>query len=658
VLALTAALRRDGRIAEAEALLASSVGGGSGDLWFRWGIQLSTLARYDEAISAYDEAVRRGPGPGSPWSRGSLLRSEALLFRGLAHRQAGRTGEAEADLRRAMAAAPQDPRIHYSLGRLAVQSGEDGAAWDHFTTALTVEPAYVPAHLGLALLREQHGRPAEAVAHYQAAMRLDPSSRTARVRLAAVLLAAGRRDEAEMLLGPEAEESHWGSMAAFHYGLTRLRANDPARALEVWERLRGGGAGERSRGGELREWTALAHDREARNLLAADPTAARLQWQLALVDAPDVEGRRTALREASLREAAWLVLTGRDLPDSRNRAAASLDIAESLPGPDDGGLRQDRLRAILGLVGGATNGIDKLLDASERPRDRGHLATAALLAGRAEQAAALLAEPDPESGGDPAVARLRALVAEDAGNWSDAVVWHQRFLTNEVRAVSGGPGGTGVPREPEPAPDTEANTLILDLHAIVRAQPSGALHDVGMVGTAHGAHTSPCTAAVGVACTELANGACGGCGREGCLTHLYRPVETSSFRCERCAGAALQAVLYAARRAGIPDRAERTLTSWADALDGTPTARIISRQLALLRAEAGDLDGALARLPAEDVDDRVGLLIRRAGDAIDRGDPYGAIGDLRQVLRLQPGQPQAVAVLEKLAEHEATDTSR
>ncbi len=82
MLARAALLRDTDRAAEAEALLAATAPGGSGELWFRWGAQLYTLHRDEPAVTAFDEALRRGPGEPSPWGRGPALRTDTLLFRG------------------------------------------------------------------------------------------------------------------------------------------------------------------------------------------------------------------------------------------------------------------------------------------------------------------------------------------------------------------------------------------------------------------------------------------------------------------------------------------------------------------------------------------------------------------------------------------------
>ena len=674
VLALTAVLRQEGRVAEAETTLASAAPHGSGDVWFRWGIQLSTLQRYSKAVSVFDETLRRAPGAPSPWSAGPTLYAETLLFRGLARQQLGKSRLAGNDLRAASQAAPRDPRIHYSLGRLAVELGADDEARKHFTTALTVRSSFAVARLGLALLQERAGRPAEAVADYQAALRLDPTSRPARVRLGAVVLAAGRREEAEALLLPEMTESHWGAIATFHYGLARLRANDPNGALETWQRLSGSDIG---------PWTAVARDRMARSRLAADPVGARRLWQRAAADAPDIGGYRIALREAALREAAQLVLTGRDRPADRDAARAALAIAAAAAEPDAGpdapndpatGIRAGRLRAVLDLLVGSTKDAAGLLDPAASLLDRCHLAAAALTTGRAEQAEqaeqaqALLStvhenpvdqdstgqvptDQDPDC--DPALARLRALLAERAADWPEALRWHQRSLDNAVPA-HGPPPGTADAAAEDPdddAVDMNAQTVAIDIRVLIQtaARTAGPSAD----GARQPHSRSRCSTVIGEPCPESAIADCGACGREGCATHLYHPSGATTFRCARCAGPALLGVLECARRAGTPDPAERILTSWAEALRDSPLGTPIRRGLAMLRAEAGDLGGALAGLPVEAVRERVAILIRRAAAAIGRDEPFRAIDDLREAIRLEPGQPQAAAALEALAEHEA-----
>ncbi|MGW7443971.1 hypothetical protein [Kitasatospora sp. NPDC054795] len=593
VLARAALLSATDRADEAEALLAAAAPTGSGELWFRWGAQLYTLHRDRPAVTAFDEALRRGPGEPSPWGRGPALRTDSLLFRGLARQRLSATEEAWADLAAAAGESPTDPRPRYALGRLALLLGADEPAREQFTAALTVRPDFAPARFGLALVHERAERPAEAAADYRAGLGGAPDWRPARVRLGAALLAAGQAEQAEPILRAEADTepgSRWTAVAAFHHGLARARADDPAGALAGWESLDDEDLGPRR---------ALARDRLARTRLATDPTAARELWQQATAEHPAAPGYRAALREAALREAAHLLVTGRDHAEPRARAAAALALADTLPGAL--GHRQARLRAALALAEGTPEPVATLLDAGSGLRDRYHLAAVALLAGRPARTIALLGPPDPA--GDPATARLRAQLAERAGNWAAALDWYRYFL------ASGTAAGT--------------------------------------------APTGDCAL-----CDRPAAGACGGCGREACTDHQHTPEAAGSARCVRCAAPALRAVLDCARRAGTPEEAEPVLARWAEALGEGAAAAPVRLDLALLRAELGRLDEALAGLPADAGTARAAVLVRRAGAALAAGRLGPAAVDLRQALRIAPGdelpgRERAAGALVLLAEHEA-----
>ncbi|MEU4119592.1 hypothetical protein AB0F71_34485 [Kitasatospora sp. NPDC028055] len=595
VLARAALLNATGRTEQAEPLLAATAPGGSAELWFRWGAQLFTAHRDEPAVAAFDEALRRGPGDPGPWGRGPLLRTDSLLFRGLARQRLGDTDAAWADLAAATTETPGDPRPRYALGRLALLLGADDQAREQFTAALTVQPSFAPARFGLALVHERAQRHAEAAADYRTGLGLAPDWRPARIRLGAALTAADRAAEAEPLLRAEADtepDSRWSRIAAYHHGLALARTGDPAAALARWEPLDDP---------ELHVRQALARDRLARTRLATDPAAARELWQRAAAEHPGAPGYRSALREAALREAAHLLVTGRDSAATREAATAALALADTLPGALTH--RQSRLRAALALAEGATERVTALLDPTAGLRDRYHLAAAALLAGRPVQTIALLGPLDPDPAGDPALARLRALLAERAGNWAAALDWYRHFLTAPAGVPAAGPG----------------------------ADPVG-----------------DCAA-----CARPATGACGGCGREACAEHLHAPAGSGSPRCTHCTGPALRAVLDCARRAGTPEQAEPVLAAWAEALGDAADAAPVQLDLALLRAELGRLDEALADLPEEAGAARAAVLVRRAGAALTAEQPGRAAGDLRRALALAPGHPQAAAALVLLGEHEA-----
>ncbi|WP_431676056.1 hypothetical protein [Kitasatospora sp. KL5] len=603
VLARSAFLRDSGRPGEAEAVLVAAAPGGSGELWFRHGAHLHAAGRNAEAVEAFGHAVERGTGEPSPWARGASLRAEALLFRGLARQFLGDHPGAGTDLANAAAAAPADPRTHYALGRLALLLDRDDEAHGHFTAALAAQPGHTPSRLGLALLHERAGRPAEAAADYRTALESAPHWQPAKVRLGAALLAAGRAEEAAPLLHAEAEAGHpWSPAAAFHHGLALARSGDPKGAVDRWEPLRGPDLP------ALPTLLAAQRDLLARRLLDTDPGAARALWQQAVLDTPDDPGLRLCLREAALREAAHLLLTRRDDPQALDAAANALALAGSpAPGKDGpaASAREGRLRAALALARGSATGPDALPADADSPRDLYHRAAAGLLTGRPVRTVAMLAPLEPEPAGDPALARLRALLAERAGNWTGALDWYRRHLAN--------------PAGPAPAP----------------------------------AGGACCAAAADTPCDRAADDACGGCGREGCAAHLYRPAGDGSVRCGRCAERALLAVLDCALQAGLPQEAEQTLAAWAAVLGDSPAGVAVRAGLCLLRADDGDLDAALAGLPAAAHRARTKVLVRRAARAVGAGRFGDAAGDLREAVRLTPGHALATEALGVLAEHEA-----
>ncbi|MFJ9772336.1 hypothetical protein ACIRVF_14005 [Kitasatospora sp. NPDC101157] len=666
VLARAALLRATDRAAEAEPLLAAAAPAGSGELWFRWGAQLFTLHRDEPAVAAFDEALRRGPGEPSPWGRGPALRTDTLLFRGLARQRLGDTDAAWADLAAAAGESPSDPRPRYALGRLALLLGADDQAREQFTAALTVQPSFAPARFGLALVHERAQRHAEAAADYRAGLGQAPDWRPARVRLGAALTAAGQAAEAEPILRAEADDqpdSRWSRIAAYHHGLALARTDDPAGALARWEALDDP---------ELHDRQALARDRLARTLLPTDPAAARALWQRAAAEHPAAPGYRLAQREAALREAAHLLITGRDRAEAREAAAAALALADTLPGALT--QRQARLRAALALAEGSTDQVSTLLDAAGGLRDRYHLAAAALLAGRPVQTIALLGPLDPDPAGDPALARLRALLAERAGNWGAALDWYRHFLSAGTGATgTGGAGPVGAGGAGGTAGAGAIGTGGAGAVGTGPVRPAAAAHPAGDAPTQVAgripaqpgpvpAPTAAATAAVPAtaapvgdcaACARPATGTCGGCGREACTEHLHAPAGAASPRCTHCTGPALRALLDCARRAGAPERAEPVLAAWAEALGAGAAGAPVRLDLALLRAELGRLDEALDDIPADATTARAAVLVRRAGAALAAEQPGRAAGDLRQALTLAPGHPQAAGALVLLAEHEA-----
>lgn len=442
VLARAAALMQANRPGEAERFLAGASPNGSGEVWFRWAAVLFSAGRFPQAVAAFDEALRRGvPANVEPsrWSRGAALVGDALLFRGLAKQRLGQNEGAQADLIAAVTHNPNDPRPRDAIARLALQLGAEDVAREQFEAALTAAPSYVPARLGLALLHERAGRAREAAEDYRAALAVAPRWRPGRVRFGAMLAAAGAAQQAMDVLGPEAgSDDALGRAAGFHLGVALLGAGDARGALERWEAI----------GGEdLRAHVALARDRVARGVIGSDPAAARVLWQRAMSEYP-MPGYRGALREATLREAALVLLMGRDVPEARARVGKALEFARMLYAPGDDTERLDRLTWTLALANGESGTVPDHVDAEAALRDRCHTAAALLLAGRDRDAERVLALVPREHAHDAMPARARAVLAERAGEWRIAVDWHLRSLiaaapTDALTTPPGACGGCG-----------------------------------------------------------------------------------------------------------------------------------------------------------------------------------------------------------------------
>ena len=95
-----------------------------------------------------------------------------------------------------VAALPDNPRAHNSLGLALKAAGELDEAVDCFQKALKISPDYTDAHNNLGIVMAIQGRSDEAIEHYHRALELDPGYAEANNNLGSVLLARNKTDEA------------------------------------------------------------------------------------------------------------------------------------------------------------------------------------------------------------------------------------------------------------------------------------------------------------------------------------------------------------------------------------------------------------------------------------------------------------------------------
>lgn len=182
-------------------------------------LSLATMQRaaqaYEPALVCYERALTLRPQS-----------SVALYGKGTTLQRMGRTREAIAALRLAVALAPDHAQAHLNLADLLRESdGADAAAETHYRQAIAATPALAAAHygLGIALYRQDRlqeardsfaqavacredfvpalynlalvsrrlRRPDEALAHYRRVLEIDPEHVEARINLSAVLREQG-----------------------------------------------------------------------------------------------------------------------------------------------------------------------------------------------------------------------------------------------------------------------------------------------------------------------------------------------------------------------------------------------------------------------------------------------------------------------------------
>lgn len=142
--------------------------------------------RFDEAVSAYREALRVDPG-------------YALAHYNWAHLLVGRgrLSEAEEHYRSAIAAKADDILSHYNLGMICARQGRYLEAIAQFEAVLKVHPGNTQSHYNIGVAREKLGEVDAAITAYETALRWDPAFAKGHYFLAQLLARTGRAAEAQ-----------------------------------------------------------------------------------------------------------------------------------------------------------------------------------------------------------------------------------------------------------------------------------------------------------------------------------------------------------------------------------------------------------------------------------------------------------------------------
>jgi tetratricopeptide (TPR) repeat protein len=111
---------------------------------------------------------------------------------GLALDHAGRTEEAVAAFRAAIALQPTHAFAHFELGRIAFVAGRWSEAADAFAAALAADPRFIDARVNLGRALARQGRMDEAAFHYRQALAEEAGAADIRAELSGLLIQQGR----------------------------------------------------------------------------------------------------------------------------------------------------------------------------------------------------------------------------------------------------------------------------------------------------------------------------------------------------------------------------------------------------------------------------------------------------------------------------------
>ncbi len=202
----------------------------SAEIHYQLGADALRGGRREEAMREFDEALRLDEGNAS-----------AHLGRGLAYQYFGKMEQAERDYRRA---AELDPRLsdaHNALGQLYAVTNRLEQAIPEFDAAIEnmlYREAYVArCNKGAALY--QLGRKSEGVAELKACLSLAPRYCRGHRELGLIQVEQGRLKEALESFGRYTQFCQQMPDAWFQLGLAEMKAGDPEKAREAFERCAG-----------------------------------------------------------------------------------------------------------------------------------------------------------------------------------------------------------------------------------------------------------------------------------------------------------------------------------------------------------------------------------------------------------------------------------
>ena len=235
--AIAAEHHRAGRLAEAEAVYREIVGQRPGDprLWVALGAVARDAGRFDAAIVAYGEALRRAP---------ALLEAEIGLAETYAHMgqaltQEGRVSEAIEALAacaKILEAKPERASASHNLGMSLLREGSLEEAIASFIEAIQFDPGLADAHNSLGVALRRKGLPKDAIRAFRTAFRLESDHADAACNLGCALMESGEVDEAIATLRDAARLRPDFAVAHNNLGNALLKIGERDEAIALFGR--------------------------------------------------------------------------------------------------------------------------------------------------------------------------------------------------------------------------------------------------------------------------------------------------------------------------------------------------------------------------------------------------------------------------------------
>ena len=158
---------------------------GDATVWNNFGGSLAATGKLEEAIDAFQNALKLDPSMG-----------DAHENLGLALARKGRLQESLMHFCDAARLEPENVKVHNAYAVMLGEAGRTEEAMREFQIALQLAPDSAATHANFAnLLAKQHARD-EAMAQYSEALRLNPGFVEAHYHIASLLLEEGRTEEA------------------------------------------------------------------------------------------------------------------------------------------------------------------------------------------------------------------------------------------------------------------------------------------------------------------------------------------------------------------------------------------------------------------------------------------------------------------------------